>query len=482
MEDDVKALVHSTAVQQEANKQGQESAAVQRETNRILAAQLEVIAETLRQLIEQLAQIKMDSTTRTSSTIRRQLWEEIHVSVSACGNQVRTLKNCRKKIDDIRRNLKNAIQFGRRHASGTGGGPPASPITLTPLEEMLRDKMLPVVISGLHGDRDIGVYPQIFPPVTPVPPNNQEEVLTSDSSLASSILEGIASEQHQSPIVTQAATLPPANNTQETLKAMDASESRISVLHIKHHQELMGVHQCMAVEMHKIQELICKIPEELHVMNQTLRTLVTTLQQGNNLVPQSARNEGLVSDNNQGMFHGGILSPQTDVFNVSSDDISQVRSFVLESPTADQMQTSSTDDNLRHTPKRTTKRKRSHTEIRHSLGCNTLSYPAKQFTQQQGKHVYNQPQTVTVSSQAQTASQFLQPQPTPVVTQAQTASQFLQPQPTPVLTQAQTASQFLQQPQPTPVLTQAQTASQFLQPQPTPVLTQAQTASLFVET
>ncbi|XP_075463040.1 uncharacterized protein LOC142498667 [Ascaphus truei] len=248
---------------------------------------------------------------------------------------------------------------------------------------MLREKLLPVSISGLSGDRDIGITPLISPQVTPVSQNNQEEVDTSDSSFASALLEGIASEQHQTPIRTETRPLPPANTTLESLTSINASESRITLLQIKHHQELMGVHQGMALEMHRIQEIISKIPEELYVLNQTFRTLVTTLQQVNHLLPHSARNEGHFSGNTEGLFHGGILSSQTEVLNFSSDEISQVPRFHLESPTtAEQMQTSSTDDNVPHAPKRTKKRKRSKTEIRHPLAWNTLSNTAKECTHQ----------------------------------------------------------------------------------------------------
>ncbi|MEE6523160.1 hypothetical protein FKM82_021901 [Ascaphus truei] len=108
----------------------------------------------------------------------------------------------------------------------------------------------------------------------------------------------------------------------------------------------------MASEMQQIKQIIIKIPEELHIMNKTFKTLVNTLRQVNNLLPDSTGNEGQFSGNNKGSFYAGILSPETEVLNVSSDDISEVRSFNLESPTrVKKMQTSSTDEHLQEAPK-----------------------------------------------------------------------------------------------------------------------------------
>ncbi|XP_075427328.1 uncharacterized protein LOC142466361 [Ascaphus truei] len=382
---------------------------------------------------------------------------------------------------------------------------------------MLRDKLLPVVISGLPGDRDIGVYGENLPPVTPVRHNTQEEVATSDSSLASSLLEEIESPEHHSPVLTEAHRLQHARNQQDSLAAIDASESRMILIQNTHHQERMGVNQSMASEMRQMKQIIIKIPEELHIMNKTFKTLVNTLLLVNNLLPDSTGNEGQFSGNNEGSFYAGILSPETEVLNVSSDDISEVRSFNLESPTrVEPMQTSSIDDNLQEAPKRSKKRKLSNTETElTSLGCKTLSNNGQQYTQPQGTpvfklpqslqayiqaqgtpvfklpqslqayiqaqgtHVYNQARNLTLSSQAQTA---------PVCTLAQSAPVFTQAQNALVCTQAQsgfslTILQLFQcLPRPkvsAPVFTQTQSAPVFTQAQSAPVCTQAQSGLFF---
>ncbi|MEE6511761.1 hypothetical protein FKM82_018534 [Ascaphus truei] len=81
------------------------------------------------------------------------------------------------------------------HASATGGGPPAQALILTPLEEQMREKFLPVVVEGLPGDRDIGIYSAQFPPVAPAAPvspvsRDTEHVSSPVSSRSSSRMEG----------------------------------------------------------------------------------------------------------------------------------------------------------------------------------------------------------------------------------------------------------------------------------------------------
>ncbi|MEE6520169.1 hypothetical protein FKM82_017980 [Ascaphus truei] len=92
------------------------------------------------------------------------MWDTIVIGVNTCGNHVRDKRNCHKRFDDIRSKLKKKIQHQRVHATGTGGGPTPQRLILSPLEELLRAKLLPVVVEGLPGDRDIGIYPSQFPP------------------------------------------------------------------------------------------------------------------------------------------------------------------------------------------------------------------------------------------------------------------------------------------------------------------------------
>ncbi|XP_075427333.1 uncharacterized protein LOC142466366 [Ascaphus truei] len=127
---------------------------------------------------------------RTSSASRKEMWDTIVIGVNACGNHVRDKRNCHKRFDDIRSKLKKKIQHQRVHATGTGGGPTPQRLILSPLEELLRAKLLPVVVEGLPGDRDIGIYPSQFPPVAPeghVSPETEQ--VSSPGSASSTHLE-----------------------------------------------------------------------------------------------------------------------------------------------------------------------------------------------------------------------------------------------------------------------------------------------------
>ncbi|XP_075444767.1 uncharacterized protein LOC142488279 [Ascaphus truei] len=118
------------------------------------------------------------------------MWDTIVIGVNACGNHVRDKRNCHKRFDDIRSKLKKKIQHQRVHATGTGGGPTPQRLILSPLEELLRAKLLPVVVEGLPGDRDIGIYPSQFPPVAPeghVSPETEQ--VSSPGSASSTHLE-----------------------------------------------------------------------------------------------------------------------------------------------------------------------------------------------------------------------------------------------------------------------------------------------------
>ncbi|MEE6519748.1 hypothetical protein FKM82_017490 [Ascaphus truei] len=56
----------------------------------------------------------------------------------------------------------------------------------------MREKFLPVVVEGLPGDRDIGIYSAPFPPVAPAAPGtpDTEHVSSPVSSRSSSSMEG----------------------------------------------------------------------------------------------------------------------------------------------------------------------------------------------------------------------------------------------------------------------------------------------------
>ncbi|XP_075444691.1 uncharacterized protein LOC142488203 [Ascaphus truei] len=195
---------------------------------------------------------------RTSSSSKNEMWDTIKIGVNACGNRVRDKGNCRKRFDDIRSKLKKKIQDQRVHASGTGGGPPPQRLILTPLEELLRGKLLPVVVEGLAGDRDIGIYPSQFPPVAPgghVSPETEQ--VSSPGSCSSTHLEEhddeddddaaidteIQSSDHEEvPIETVTQPNRPSTNTYD---AIVASEGKIVEAENRRHSDLMTVYERM---------------------------------------------------------------------------------------------------------------------------------------------------------------------------------------------------------------------------------------------
>ncbi|XP_075425476.1 uncharacterized protein LOC142465395 [Ascaphus truei] len=232
------------------------------------------------------------------------MWDQIRLSVSACGNHVRDRTNCRKRFDDIKANLKKKIQAQWMHASATGGGPPAQALILTPLEEQMCEKFLPVVVEGLPGDRDIGIYSSQFPPVGPAAPvspvaRDTEHVSSPVSSRSSSRMEEpdvaaqgqIHSSDHEdvdTPGLTQHSS-PPAR---DTYSAIATSEERILGEENRRHSEMMSMHERMMSlhermhersisEMSQIKNVIIQVPKEIQNLNRTLQALVLNVSQAN---------------------------------------------------------------------------------------------------------------------------------------------------------------------------------------------------------
>ncbi|XP_075463656.1 uncharacterized protein LOC142498906 [Ascaphus truei] len=227
------------------------------------------------------------------------MWDQIILAVSACGNHVRDRANCRKRFNDIRANLKKKIQAQRMHASGTGGGPPAQSLILTPLEEQMWEKFLPFIVEGLPGDRDIGIYSAPFPPVAPeahVSPDTEHVSSPGSSSSSSSMEEPdvatqgqIHSSDHEdvpTPGLTQHSS-PPAR---DTYSAIAASEERILGEENCRHSEMMSVLERMISlqertisQMSQIERVIIQVPKEIQNVNRTLQAIVVNLSQANQL-------------------------------------------------------------------------------------------------------------------------------------------------------------------------------------------------------
>ncbi|XP_075442475.1 uncharacterized protein LOC142487299 [Ascaphus truei] len=280
---------------------------------------------------------------RTSSAARKEKWHQITLAVCACGNHVRDRNNCRKRFDDIRANLKKKIQAQRMHVAGTGGGPPAQALILTPLEEQMREKFLPVVVEGLPGDRDIGIYSAPFPQVAPRPhvSPHTEKISSPASSSSSSTMEeadvdnegNIQLSQHEhvpTRPVTQQSTAP----AHDTYSAIAASEERIVVEENRRHSDMMSVLERMISQqermisqqermisqqetsisqMSQLERIFIQVPKQIQNVNRTLQAIVQNLSQANQLRMTAREQLFHFTPSEDGSLHGENFSPQSSL-------------------------------------------------------------------------------------------------------------------------------------------------------------------------
>ncbi|XP_075431164.1 uncharacterized protein LOC142468438 [Ascaphus truei] len=288
---------------------------------------------------------------RTSSSSKKEMWDTIIIGVNACGNRVRDKMNCRKRFDDIRAKLKKKIQDQRVHASGTGGGPPPQRLILTQLEELLRGKLLPVVLEGLAGDRDIGIYPSQFPPVAPgghVSPETEQ--VSSPGSCSSTHLEAHdddddaaidtemqSSDHDEVPIerVTQANR--PSSNTYD---AIVASEEKIVEAENIRHSDLMSVHERMISlqeetisQLSHLHRVFIEVPKQMQKMNTSLEAIVVQPSQANHLRMTTAAHPFSFTPSEDGCLHATTFSPQSsDVHSPGRDVTGKVAESSLHVP------------------------------------------------------------------------------------------------------------------------------------------------------
>ncbi|XP_075460218.1 uncharacterized protein LOC142496966 isoform X2 [Ascaphus truei] len=175
---------------------------------------------------------------------------------------------------------------------------------------MLREKLLPVVVSGLSGDRDIGVYPQTFPlevGVSPsavsenlehgtAPHSMQSQVASPDNSVAAfedRHSEGSRSFRHVSqdpcsPLI-DVASYPTDNMTDyhtanhEELVAIQEAEQRLLQSNAAKHSELMSVHQLMVTEIREVKDILRSTVTELRTHNSYMEAIVTCFMKQNDL-------------------------------------------------------------------------------------------------------------------------------------------------------------------------------------------------------
>ncbi|XP_075469188.1 uncharacterized protein LOC142502201 [Ascaphus truei] len=175
---------------------------------------------------------------------------------------------------------------------------------LLALEELLRGKLLPVVVEGLPGDRDIGIYPSQFPPVAPgghVSP--EAEQVSSPGSCSSTHLEAhdddddddataidteIQSSDHDEvPIERVTQTIRPSSNTYD---AIVASEGKIVEAENRRHSDLMTVLQRMISlqeqtisQLAHLHRVFIEVPKQMQKINTSLEAMVVQQTQANYL-------------------------------------------------------------------------------------------------------------------------------------------------------------------------------------------------------
>ncbi|XP_075451022.1 uncharacterized protein LOC142492238 [Ascaphus truei] len=292
---------------------------------------------------------------RTSAASKKEMWDTIVIGVNACGNSVRDKYHCRKRFDDIRSKLKKKIQDQRVHATGTGGGPTPQRLILTPLEELLRPKLLTVVVEGLAGDRDIGIYPSQFPAVAPGGHVSPEmEQVSSPGSASSTQLEEhhgdeddeydeddaaeeteIQSCDHEEvPIET---VVPPNRPSTSTYDAIVASEGKIVDAENRRHSDMMtvlermiGLQEETVSQLAHLHRVFIEVPKQLQKINTSFEALVVQQTQANywrmTNVPQ-------FNTSQPGSVHAGQFSPHSsDIHSPGPNVTGQVADIAVQVP------------------------------------------------------------------------------------------------------------------------------------------------------
>ncbi|XP_075444772.1 uncharacterized protein LOC142488284 [Ascaphus truei] len=243
---------------------------------------------------------------RTSAASKKEMWDTIVIGVNACGNSVRDKYHCRKRFDDIRSKLKKKIQDQRVHATGTGGGPTPQRLILTPLEELLRPKLLTVVVEGLAGDRDIGIYPSQFPAVAPGGHVSPEmEQVSSPGSASSTLLEehhGDEDDEYDEDDATEETEIqscdheevpietvvPPNRPSTSTYDAIVASEGKIVDAENRRHSDMMtvlermiGLQEETVSQLAHLHRVFIEVPKQLQKINTSFEALVVQQTQAN---------------------------------------------------------------------------------------------------------------------------------------------------------------------------------------------------------
>ncbi|XP_075445116.1 uncharacterized protein LOC142488494 [Ascaphus truei] len=283
------------------------------------------------------------------------MWDTIVIGVNACGNSVRDKYHCRKRFDDIRSKLKKKIQDQRVHATGTGGGPTPQRLILTPLEELLRPKLLTVVVEGLAGDRDIGIYPSQFPAVAPGGHVSPEmEQVSSPGSASSTLLEehhGDEDDEYDEDDATEETEIqscdheevpietvvPPNRPSTSTYDAIVASEGKIVDAENRRHSDMMtvlermiGLQEETVSQLAHLHRVFIEVPKQLQKINTSFEALVVQQTRANywrmTNVPQ-------FNTSQPGSVHAGQFSPHSsDIHSPGPNVTGQVADIAVQVP------------------------------------------------------------------------------------------------------------------------------------------------------
>ncbi|XP_075462671.1 uncharacterized protein LOC142498014 [Ascaphus truei] len=280
------------------------------------------------------------------------MWDTIVIGVNACGNSVRDKYHCRKRFDDIRSKLKKKIQDQRVHATGTGGGPTPQRLILTPLEELLRPKLLTVVVEGLAGDRDIGIYPSQFPAVAPGGHVSPEmEQVSSPGSASSTLLEEHHGDEDDEDDATEETEIqscdheevpietvvPPNRPSTSTYDAIVASEGKIVDAENRRHSDMMtvlermiGLQEETVSQLAHLHRVFIEVPKQLQKINTSFEALVVQQTQANywrmTNVPQ-------FNTSQPGSVHAGQFSPHSsDIHSPGPNVTGQVADIAVQVP------------------------------------------------------------------------------------------------------------------------------------------------------
>ncbi|XP_075455001.1 uncharacterized protein LOC142494327 [Ascaphus truei] len=292
---------------------------------------------------------------RTSAASKKEMWDTIVIGVNACGNSVRDKYHCRKRFDDIRSKLKKKIQDQRVHATGTGGGPTPQRLILTPLEELLRPKLLTVVVEGLAGDRDIGIYPSQFPAVAPGGHVSPEmEQVSSPGSASSTLLEehhGDEDDEYDEDDATEETEIqscdheevpietvvPPNRPSTSTYDAIVASEGKIVDAENRRHSDMMtvlermiGLQEETVSQLAHLHRVFIEVPKQLQKINTSFEALVVQQTQANywrmTNVPQ-------FNTSQPGSVHAGQFSPHSSEIHSPGPNVTgQVADIAVQVP------------------------------------------------------------------------------------------------------------------------------------------------------